>query len=52
MAQARTLTPTASVDDVLQEAFRRIEAQPVPDSLDALIDALAGEPEDDGETRS
>lgn len=52
MTQARKLTPKASVDDVLQDAFRHIEAQPVPDAIDALIDKLAGQPEGTGEPRS
>jgi hypothetical protein len=52
MTQPRKLTPTASVDDALQDAFRRIEAQPVPDAIEALIDKLAGEADAAGEPES
>lgn len=52
MTQARKLTPAASIDDVLQDAFRFIEAQPVPEAIEALMDRLAGEPDDAAEPQS
>jgi hypothetical protein len=44
MTQDQTSSPSA-IDETLRDAFRRIEQQPVPKSLDALVDALVGEDE-------
>ena len=52
MTQARKLMPTATVDDALRDAFRHVEAQPVPAAIEALVERLAGEPIDGADAES
>lgn len=52
MDSARKFTPAASVDDALRDAFRRIESQPIPAAIEALIDELSGDPDNAAESPS